>query len=458
VNFNLILAYAATLLCGGLGVFLFFKEKRSFVNLTFTAGMLALAAEAALNGLSFRESLPLDIADWQLLRLIVSAFVPVCWLLFSLSFGRGDYRVIIKKWQWYILAFLLVPLGLTGFFSESIFNTIPAQEADLNWAISLGWAGYVIYLLFLLESALIIRALERTLRTSTGNIRWQIKFMILGVGGIFAVRIYTGSQVLLFHSLEAQLQIINIGTLIMGTALVIFSLFRLRLLKIEIYPSASLIRGSITVVIVGIYLIAVGVLARVADYFEISQSFLFQALLVFLACLGLALILLSKRLRQEIKGFITVHLKRQKYDYHLTTKEFAMQLKALLKPDGLLLANVIDSFKVGQFMPSYILTLEEVFGKGNVHLITFTWDYANRGILTYVVVAGAKALDMDHFIKTIERKGAKEMVSHVMPQERLQQYLHERYAIVLSDDYVPVDNLIAPTFEKRFRYQSKKKR
>ena len=130
-----------------------------------------------------------------------------------------------------------------------------------------------------------------------------------------------------------------------------------------------------------------------------------------------------------------------------------MQLKALLKPDGLLLANVIDSFKAGQFMPSYIRTLEEVFGKGNVYLITLTSDFEHMGISTYVVVASPKTLDMDNFIKTIERKNGKEMTSSVMPQERLQQYLQERYAIVLSDDYVPVDNLIAPIFEERFGYR-----
>jgi hypothetical protein len=45
------------------------------------------------------------------------------------------------------------------------------------------------------------------------------------------------------------------------------------------------------------------------------------------------------------------------------------------------------------------------------------------------------------------------MTSYVMPEERLQQYLQERYAIVLSDDYVPVDNLIAPIFEERFGYR-----
>jgi spermidine synthase len=139
--------------------------------------------------------------------------------------------------------------------------------------------------------------------------------------------------------------------------------------------------------------------------------------------------------------------------YHLTTKEFAMQLKRLLKPEGLLLANVIDSFKKGAFMPSYIRTLEEVFGKGNVHLITLSSDYEHIGISTCVVVASPKKLDMEDFIKIIKGEKGKEMTSHVMPQDQLQQYLKERYSVILTDDYVPVDNLIAPIFEERFGYQ-----
>jgi spermidine synthase len=138
--------------------------------------------------------------------------------------------------------------------------------------------------------------------------------------------------------------------------------------------------------------------------------------------------------------------------YHLTTKEFALQLKNLLKPDGLLLANVIDSFKKGAFMPSYIRTLEEVFGKGNVHLLTLTSDYEKIGISTCVVVASPQKLDMDDFVKRVKGKGG-EMTSHVMPQDRLQEYLKDRTSVVLTDDYVPVDNLIAPIFEDRFGYR-----
>jgi hypothetical protein len=70
-----------------------------------------------------------------------------------------------------------------------------------------------------------------------------------------------------------------------------------------------------------------------------------------------------------------------------------------------------------------------------------------------VVVASPKGLDMDDFVKAVKGNGDKEIASHVMPQDRFQQYLKERTSVILTDDYVPVDNLIAPIFEERFGYQ-----
>jgi hypothetical protein len=103
-------------------------------------------------------------------------------------------------------------------------------------------------------------------------------------------------------------------------------------------------------------------------------------------------------------------------------------------------------------MPSYIRTLEEVFGKGKVHLMTLSSDYEKIGISTCVVVASPQKLDMDDFVRTVKRKG-EEVTSHVMPQEQLQEYLKDRYSVILTDEYVPVDNLIAPIFEERFGYR-----
>ena len=139
--------------------------------------------------------------------------------------------------------------------------------------------------------------------------------------------------------------------------------------------------------------------------------------------------------------------------YHLTTLEFARQMAELLKPDGILMVNVIDSFKKGLFMPSYIRTLEEVFGKGNVHLVFHKPDYENTGISTCVIVASRRHIDMDDFISAVRSRKGDQMMSHVVPRQRLQEYLNDRPAVILTDDYVPVDNLIAPVFEERFGYK-----
>jgi spermidine synthase len=169
---------------------------------------------------------------------------------------------------------------------------------------------------------------------------------------------------------------------------------------------------------------------------------------------------------EDGRWFVMTRKEQGKYDYvfgdafndlsipyHLTTKEFALQLKRLMKPDGLLLANVIDSFRHGAFMPSYIRTLEEAFGKGNVHLILLKSDAGSLGVSTFVIVASPQKLDMQAFVRTIKKEKAGKMVSHVMPEDRLTQYLKERYSVILTDDYVPADNLIAPIFEERFGYR-----
>ncbi len=141
--------------------------------------------------------------------------------------------------------------------------------------------------------------------------------------------------------------------------------------------------------------------------------------------------------------------------YHLTTKEFNQQMKELLKPDGFLIANLIDSVTEGLFLPSYIRTLEEVFGKGNVNLLVLAPELRRLGIATCVVVASPKKWDMGDFARVIGSKGRKAMTANIVPQEDLQQILRERPSVILTDDYVPVDNLTAPIFEARYGYKRK---
>ena len=173
-----------------------------------------------------------------------------------------------------------------------------------------------------------------------------------------------------------------------------------------------------------------------------------------------------RSINEDARWFIMQSREEGKYDfvfgdafndlsvpYHLTTKEFTAHVKRLMKPNGLLLTNVIDSLKQGKFLPAYVRTLEEVFGKGNVHLLLTSPDYESAGIGTCVVVASPQKLDMKGFAQTIKKEKGNEMVSFVMPAQELQAYLRERSPVILTDDYVPVHNLLAPIFEARFGYR-----
>jgi len=178
--------------------------------------------------------------------------------------------------------------------------------------------------------------------------------------------------------------------------------------------------------------------------------------------------------------------------YHLTTKEFDAHLKNCLKPDGLLMCLVIDSVSRGHFIPTYIRTLQEVFGRENVHLIVSSdTPLDEMGCHTCIVVASPRRLDMADFqsflarrlTRQIEATYAGSVVAHawlgwpvllleathalnpsrttsrVVPQDRLQQWLASRKEktgrepMVLTDDHCPVDNLTAPMFEERFGYR-----
>ena len=163
--------------------------------------------------------------------------------------------------------------------------------------------------------------------------------------------------------------------------------------------------------------------------------------------------------------------------YHLTTREFDRHLKNILNEDGLLMTLVIDNVRAGRFLPTYIRTLQDVFGEGHVHLVTLdTRDVTEIGTETAIVVASPRPLDMEDFRRFLEERTRREQaaeddkahrerresvpqssVSSVVPRERLHAYMRTRPRppFVLRDDYVPADNLVAPMFEARYGYKKK---
>ncbi len=321
MSFHTILSFAAALFGGILAVLILYRDRRSFVHRTFAAGMIALALEAVLTGVSVQAQLPEAVIRWQRIRFVIEAFVPSIWLLFALSFTRENYGESFRRMKWLLVSCFAIPvilgMGLNGYLvREAVLS-----ESSM-WVVGLTGPGYLLQAFVLLMVVIVLMSFERTLRASSGHMRWQIKFMIVGLGSLFAVRVYTGSQTLLVGSVSMGLEVVNAGALIAAGALMVRSLLRLRVLSIDFYPSHAFLYSSFTVILVGAYFIAVGILAKLAAYFDGGQSLALRIFLVFLAFLGLSLFLLSDRFRHKIKRFVAVQMKRPQYDYREVWTKF----------------------------------------------------------------------------------------------------------------------------------------
>jgi len=333
--FNSYIAFAAAVLCGGMAVFVLFWGKRSLPHWAFAAGMSALALEQAAAGMSAQAVLPMELLYWERLRLFVAAFLPGSWLLFSLCFARENYKKFVARWKWAIVAAFASPLLLVALFSDSFFKGTPALDQSSGWTIALGWSGYAFYLFFLVCLVLILMNLELTLKNSTGSKRWRIKLMVLGLGGLFAVQIYTSTQIVLFSSINVAMESINSYAILVAAVLIILSSLRSGLLNVEIYLSQGVLYNSITVLFAGVYLLAVGVFAKAVSYFGGSQFLSIGTFLVFLMLLGLTIILLSDELRQRSKQLINRHFKRPRHDYRKAWEMFTQQTTSLVEVKGL---------------------------------------------------------------------------------------------------------------------------
>lgn len=312
-----ILAFAAALGAGLLALSVARSARRSLPHWCFVAGMGLLSVESVFCGLTQTALLPEQMVYWQNWRLMVVSLLPSVWLCFSLTYARGNYRESLAQWRLVLAGICVVPVALALGFEGDLFVSITQEESTRHWLLRLTVPGFVLSLVFLISAILVLMNLERTLRASIGTIRWRIKFLILGLGVLFVVRVYTGSQVHLFRTVDLSLLPLNSAGLLLACLLIFASFLRAGPFKVEVYPSHAVLQNSFTLLLAGIYLVIMGLLAQWVTLFGGGGAFELKAFLVLLSLVVLATLLLSERVRWRIKQLVSRHFNRPLYDYRL---------------------------------------------------------------------------------------------------------------------------------------------
>jgi putative PEP-CTERM system histidine kinase len=314
MNFLFLLACSSAILAGITALLVAFSSQRSLPHWFFVAGMSLLALESLCNGFAADAVLPDEFHRWKTLVLIIRAFLPAAWLCFSLTYARGNAPGYLTRNRLVLGAALLVPVGLAIGFRRWLIADVGQSESG-GWILQLGGAGVLLNILFLIGAVLVLMHLERTFRASVGTMRWRIKFMILGLGVLFVVRIYTSSQALLFRATDLSLQGVNAAALLIACLLIGRSLLRTGHFEVKVYPSQAVLHSSFTVLVAGIYLLIVGLLAKLISEFGGDVGFPLKAFLILVALVLLTIVLLSDRVRLYTSRWVSRHFQRPVYDY-----------------------------------------------------------------------------------------------------------------------------------------------
>lgn len=335
MDWQLVIAFGNAVAAGSIAAALLLRELRSLARNALAVVMLGLAAEAVTDAFCLLATGPDGLVFWKSAGLLVTALLPSAWLLFSLTYSRGNAPEFLKRWRGVLIGTLALPLVLSILFARSLLTKYVRADAEGNWFIGLGLSGIALQAILLLSSALVLMNLERTFRTATGTMRWRIKYLMLGCGILLGARIYTSSQSILFSGTSlAFMQVKLVGDLV-GYCLIGFSFLRSRLSEVDLYPSHTFLYRSLTATLAGAYLLAVGVLAKIAVAFGGGRNLPIQALIALLAVVGLAVLLMSDRLRQHLRRAVSRHLRRPLHDYRSVWILFASRTAALVTREQL---------------------------------------------------------------------------------------------------------------------------
>ena len=320
------LPFAAAILSLLLAVASVLRKKPSPATWFFCAGMAVLGIDGLFTGLGLRATSLDELVRWMTAGLAVKSLVPVIWLCFSLTYSRGNPREFLARWTIPLLVLGLLPVGLSLGFRDQLLQVVPAGPAGGVPQLRFGGVGTALNLIVLVGLALILMNLEQTFRSAVGTMRWRIKFVMVALGVIFGGRLYVRSQAILFSAPDVALWAVESGALLLGCLFLALAYVRTGFTEIDVYPSRAVLRSSLTVLIVGGYLFIVGVLAEVVRRLGGVESLQFQAFVVLVGMAGLAVLLLSDRLRQRIHAFVGRHFRKAQHDSVQIWTEFSRRM------------------------------------------------------------------------------------------------------------------------------------
>jgi putative PEP-CTERM system histidine kinase len=283
------------------------------------------------------------LIEWPFRLMLASLLLAAPFgLSFSWALNRPLYQKIHNKRKTLIpLIFLPAPI-----LAASLWALKTGEISSADGSIATGPVGYLASLYLVILSVLALSSLEQIIRGADERVRWQIKFLVIGLAGANAAAVYVASKSLLYSFRYAPLYksaFDAFALLFPISCLFILASWRRSTGNERTTVSQRLVYSSITFLSVGIYLIVSAALSSWIG-FRGLLGMEAQSVVFLLSIIGLATVLLWTSFRHRVRDWIRRNVFAGKYDYRELWTEASDRIRSTdgVESSALALASLIQ--------------------------------------------------------------------------------------------------------------------
>ncbi len=283
----------------GLSVFLLRGWTKHLERALFIAACLATATWAGIVAHGYGAGTDMEGWDAAFDHLRQGLWIALLWALLHPELAETD-RTERPSGQVMLRTGLMLALWV-GLGAVEFLPWLFGPQAQLLARLILVTVGLVL--------------IENLLRRTPEETRWSLKFLCIGLGGIFAYDLFLTAEGFLFQGSDPALEAARGAVLALVAPLLGISARRIRNWDtgLTISRSTAFYSGALTAS--GLYLCLMAVAAFFVRRLGGEAGAAFQAIFLFGTIALLAVLLTSGSIRAHLKNFIGKHFFHYKYDY-----------------------------------------------------------------------------------------------------------------------------------------------
>jgi putative PEP-CTERM system histidine kinase len=276
----------------------------------------------------------------QLVLLATVSFLVEFWLAalqrqqgFSLSWVLLADQIRLACWMLLVLATKSgLSTALAFFRSRLALKYIALLTASITivWLLSTQFLQDPKYLFMqnLMMNLWLLVLIEQLYRNADVKAKQAIWPLSIGLGAIAVFDFIMFAQAVLLNQLDFSYWLTRPYIAIIGVPFLLISTRRMKDWSVRVFVSRDVVFYSSMLMITGLYLLIMALAGYVINFYGGNWGPSLSLAFLVLGCIVLVVLLMTERLRKELKVFITKHFFANKYDYRVEWLKLIDQLQS----------------------------------------------------------------------------------------------------------------------------------